>query len=191
MSSDTLIGPTRFLEIPVTNLPTDAAQNPTVAKASWTPWWMPQISQATASPKVRGNGICRHRYMKPPPELTWTTVAQFSRSVTGFSWHIPGFSHRAVHGWHRFILRLLRSYNVNYHSINVPRSLEMLHSLLKHWYAELEWKINCIIFEILCTHCIWPTDLYAQVGKPACSGDVMLRLHAGRPRSFGSTSGRD
>ena len=191
MSSDTLMGPTRFLEIPVTKLPTEAPQNPRVAKNSWTPWRMPQISQATASPTVRGNGTCRHRYMKPPPELTWTTVTRFSRSVAGFSWDIPGSAHRAVHGWHRFLLRLLRSYNVNYHSINVPHSLEMSHSLLKHWYTEFVGKINCIISKILCTHCIWPTDLYAQVGKPACPSDVMLRLQAGRPRNFGSTSGRD
>lgn len=132
MSSDTLMRPTRFLEIPVTKLSTDAAQNPRVAKTSWTPWRMPQLSQTTASPAVRGNGTCMHTYMKPPPELTWTTVTHFSRSVTGFSWHIPGFAHRAVYGWHRFLFRLLRSYSINYHSTNVPHSLEMSHSLLKH-----------------------------------------------------------
>jgi hypothetical protein len=138
ISLDTLMRPTRFLETPVTKLPTDAAQNPRVAKTSRTPWRMPQLSQPRASPTVRGNGTCRHRYMKPPPELTWTTVTQFSRSVTGFSWYIPGFAHTAVHGWHRFLLRLFRSYTVNYHSTNVPHSLEMSHSFLKHGYAELE-----------------------------------------------------
>jgi hypothetical protein len=132
MSSDTLMKPTRFLEIPVTKLPTDAAQNPRVVNTSWTPWRMPQLLHPTAFRTVRDIGTCRHRYMKPPPELTCTTATQFSRSVTGFSWHIPGFAHRAVHGWHRFLLRPLRSYTVNYHSTNITHSLEMSHSFLKH-----------------------------------------------------------
>lgn len=89
-SSDTLMEPTRFLEIPVTKLPTDDAQNPRVTKTSWTPWRMPQISQATASPTVRGIGTCRHRYMKPPPELTWTTWHSSADQSPAFHGTFPG-----------------------------------------------------------------------------------------------------
>ena len=76
--------------------------------------------------------------MKPPAELTCKTVTHFSRLVTGVSQHMPGFAHRAVHGWDRFLLRLLRSYTLNYHSTNVPHSHEVSHNLLNHRHEELE-----------------------------------------------------
>jgi hypothetical protein len=62
ISSDNLMGPTGFPEIPVTKLPANAAHDPTETNTSRTPRRMPQLSQPTASPVARvmvlvGTGI--------------------------------------------------------------------------------------------------------------------------------------